>query len=491
MDDEPAEPAEPAEPTDPTEPSEPAFAALLPHVDAFASATLSRSAREIPAYRMLPTSVLEADLAANARTLFRLFLTTVAEGRAPTEQEWALPVSYGAERARDGLPLEAVLRMYPLGACEAWRLISAAPPPGLRPQVLVERLLDFLGEVMPRVAQAYLQERDALAWERREQRQSLARALLEGRAARRAAERCGRTLADRYDVLVFRLPSTGPARSPAATSAAGAAARSSAAAGATAGPAAGAAAGPAAGAAAGPAAGAAAGLAAGPVAGAAQDAGQRAATGLFRAVQDELDRCPDVLVAFRGEGDGDGVLLVPRAPGCGGELAVEQLLGRMDAAAGARCAAAAASAAGHAAIPEAYEQALDVLALAETLGRPPGLHRLGDLAVAYQLAQPGPARTALAGLLAPLAQHPHLLDALRAFLATGHNRGAAAASLSIHRNTLTYRLSRVHLLTGRDATCPTGARDLAAALTAYDVERRAAQRAAEGAPYRFAAERQR
>ncbi|MEU4523278.1 helix-turn-helix domain-containing protein [Amycolatopsis sp. NPDC024027] len=364
--------------------------ALFPRAGEIAAAMMARCAAEIPAYRLLPASVLEGDLVANATAVFELFLTTVAEDRRPTEDELALPIAWGAERARDGLPLEAVLKIYPLAAGVAWELLAGDRA------LLGARMLDFLGEVMPRVAEAYLRERDDLDWERREDRQNLAASLLAGRPVRR------RELAESYDVVVFQLPSPTSSAS-------------------------------------------------------------RAATDLFRVIRSDLDSQPGVLVTFQGDG---GVLLVPAGS------AVDAVAARVDRVCGRPCAAAASRAPTLADIPAAHFEAVEILALAEGLHRPPRLYRLADLAIEYQLAQPGPAREALAGVLSPLAEHPHLIDALRAFVTSGYNRGEAATALNIHRNTLTYRLGRVQLITGYDATRPADARHLAAAMTAYDISRR-------------------
>ncbi|MFZ3492625.1 PucR family transcriptional regulator [Streptomyces sp. 5.8] len=382
-------------------------AALLPRIPEMAAETVARLTADIPAYRLLPDSVLGGDLVANTEAVLKLFFTTVAEGRAPTEAELAAPVAWGAERARDGVPLEAVLRVYPLGARRAWELAAAGPEPVADPYALVTGLLAFLGEVMPKVAEAYLREQADLDWEQREHGRNLAGVLLAGRPARRAAERYGRTLAERYEVVVLRLP----------------------------------------------------------------EAPGGATNRILRALRSELDGNPEVLAAFKGEG---GVLLVPLAPDGtdAPDGATRRLLARLDTAAELRCTAAAAVAEDHASIPRAQAEASEVLSLAEDLGRPPGLYRLADLAVEYQLVQPGPARDALARVLAPLDGQPHLLTTLREFIAAGYRRAEAAEALTVHRNTLTYRLGRIRLLTGHDATDPTGARHLAAALTAYGAAHR-------------------
>lgn len=377
----------------------PAVDVLLPRIDELAAAMMTRCAVEIPAYRLLPASVVEGDLVANARAVLELFFTTLTANRGPTDEELALPVAWGAERARDGLPLDAVLQIYPLAAREAWTF--AAEGNRVDMNDLGGRILDFLTIVMPRVAAAYLREREAIDWEQRDSRQNLAGTLLAGRPVQRAAERSGRKLADRYHVVVFHFPL------------------------------------------------------------ATLEAGSRAATDLFRTIQSGLDAEHDVLATFERDG---GVLLVPGKP-----ARVPALLSRIDKAAHSSCTAGAAAADVHADIPAAHREAAEILALAENLHRGPGCYWLGDLAIEYQLAQPSPARASLARILAPLKDHAHLIEALRAFITTGYSRGAAAAALNIHRNTLTYRLGRIHTLTGYDATKPTDARQLAAAMTAYDI----------------------
>lgn len=375
---------------------------LLPRTDEIAALVIARCAEEIPAYHRLPASVLEGDLVTNAKALIELFLRAIGEGRAPTENELALPVSWGAERARDGLPLEAVLRIYPIGAREAWRYATTHALPRLPPEVLdfVDRILEFLGSVLPLVATGYLHEQQDLAWEKREGRQSLTTALLDGRAADRLATRIGATLAQDYVVVVYRLPDVPANHS------------------------------------------------------------NREATATVRAIQAALDEDTDLLWTFERD---RGVVLAPTA------AHVPAVLAKVDAVTGGAHLAAAAIAAGTADIPRAHQEAVAVLELAERLRRGSGLFWLSDLAIEFQLAQPGPARDYLARLLDPVATHQHLLDALRAFVAAGYNRGEAASALTIHRNTLNYRLNRVHTLSGHDPTRPRDARLLAAALVAFDI----------------------
>lgn len=53
-------------------------------------------------------------------------------------------------------------------------------------------------------------------------------------------------------------------------------------------------------------------------------------------------------------------------------------------------------------------------------------------------------------LIAPIADCPELLETLEAFFAENAAPLAVASRLSIHRNTLSYRLERIHRLTGLD-----------------------------------------
>lgn len=190
-------------------------------------------------------------------------------------------------------------------------------------------------------------------------------------------------------------------------------------------------------------------------------AGSRAATDLFRAVRSDVDSA--VLVTFKGDG---GVLLVPDG------VPVDAVAARVDRICGQalhrrRGAGGDPQPASRPRTPKPWK----CWPWRKTCSRPARLYRLADLAIEYQLARPGPARDALARVLDPLEDHPHLIDALRAFVVSGYNRGEAASALSIHRNTLTYRLGRIQLITGFDATRAADARHLAAAMTAYDITR--------------------
>lgn len=85
---------------------------------------------------------------------------------------------------------------------------------------------------------------------------------------------------------------------------------------------------------------------------------------------------------------------------------------------------------------------LDVVA---ALQLAPGLHHHDR--VASLVALSAAART---NAVVSLAAHPDLVATLRALFAADGDLAACCAALHIHRNTLGYRLGRVHDLTGRD-----------------------------------------
>jgi DNA-binding PucR family transcriptional regulator len=105
----------------------------------------------------------------------------------------------------------------------------------------------------------------------------------------------------------------------------------------------------------------------------------------------------------------------------------------------------------------AFRVAHGALAL-HLAGRPAGgfvdAGALGLSALLLETGAPDALRRFSARLLEPLEAHEQrrggdLIATLSAWLAAGCSTAAAAAALVVHRNTVTYRLSRVEQLTGR------------------------------------------
>ncbi|WP_131763903.1 PucR family transcriptional regulator, partial [Actinomadura fibrosa] len=127
---------------------------------------------------------------------------------------------------------------------------------------------------------------------------------------------------------------------------------------------------------------------------------------------------------------------------------------------------AAADVAGPAGVPAAVAQCAEVLDVVRRTGRPPGLYRLADVLLDYQLSRPSGALPGLAALLDPLDRKPELLRTLECYLASALDRRRAGAALHVHPNTVTYRVRRIRELTGLDPARPGDAQLAGAALVA-------------------------
>ncbi|WP_336087282.1 PucR family transcriptional regulator [Nocardia sp. SSK8] len=98
----------------------------------------------------------------------------------------------------------------------------------------------------------------------------------------------------------------------------------------------------------------------------------------------------------------------------------------------------------------AARQAHELLDVVNTIYGAPGLYPFADFALEHQLTRPGPGRDRLAGLIAPVADHPDLLTTLRTHLRVNLHRGATARTLYVHPNTVDHRLRKIAELTGLD-----------------------------------------
>lgn len=388
---------------------------------------------EVPFYAALPRELLDGEVADIAMSNLRIFHRSLREDRVPTPQELAEQAESAARRAQERFPLDALLAVCHIGARVGLEMLGelAGPDDTADLVAAAPRAVRYLQAMIPVVADAYLQEQQAIHGEDREARRALVEALLAGEPAEPLAERVDLDLAACYVVLVLRVA---PVKDPAGE----------------------------------------------------QEAAGRGvwARRTVRLIQRELDQrgldrrvlpVPGhVLSALDGIG---GTVLLAASPGTVDAefAALPELVERIAAATGAKVIAGAAAGESLQAVPAAAREAAEVAELAERLGRPSGPYRLDDMLLEHQLSLPGPARERLAGLLAPLAGHPHLLEAVRAYVECGYNRHQAAAHIHVHRNTLNYRLRRVETLTGVDPADPVGSRVLAAALITHDVVEKATQ----------------
>ncbi|SNT52804.1 PucR C-terminal helix-turn-helix domain-containing protein [Actinomadura meyerae] len=127
---------------------------------------------------------------------------------------------------------------------------------------------------------------------------------------------------------------------------------------------------------------------------------------------------------------------------------------------------AAAEITGPTGVPAAAMRTAEVMDLVRRAGRPPGLYRLADVLLDYQLSRPSGALPGLAALLAPLDRKPELLRTLERYLECDLDRRATGAALHVHPNTVAYRVRRISALTGLDPARPSELQLLNAALVA-------------------------
>jgi len=372
--------------------------AVLPSL---AKTVLAEIVSRIPEYGLLPAEELSGDITHVIEQNLRSFIDTLRTGSTPAQEELDFLRESAARRAEEGIPIDIVLTAYHIGIQVVWASLT----PDARPDEVADVLavnaltLRYLEVVTPAVGAGYLDERRTMFDDERSARYAVLSTLLDGEPAEVAAGQAGLRLPPCYIVLAA---SVGAHPDEATTGV-------------------------------------------DPLV-----AGRRK----LRRLRVELERQVrgTVLTSLTPEG---GIALVPQEKAAG-ELStrdwtrLERVLADVARTAGAEVIAGTA-AAEPSGVPAAVRLAQDVLAVAIGSGRPPGLYRLDDVLLEYQLSRPGPALDRLATRLAPLDGNEELLHTLETFLRRGGRRQTAAA-LHVHPNTVDYRLRRIADLTGLDPT---------------------------------------
>ncbi len=402
----------------------PADRRLLRAVRELAEAVVAALLERVPVYHRLPREQLTGELTRDTERRIRALAHTVRTGLPAPAEEFTAVREAAARRAEEGLPLDAVLLAHHLGLEICWEFVTRHARDSDTAELLVlhRLLLDQLRQAVTAAGAGYLEGRRPAADRRYAARQSLLTALLAGAPADEAATRAGLRLSAGYAVLCLSVAEHPDERSP----------------------------------------GVDPGI-----------AGRRK----LRRLAAELDHCTrqSALTALTPSG---GLVLVPfgppqESPGAPGVEApwphLAATLATASRAAGVPVLVGAAAAA-PAGVPDAAALAYEVLEVARAFGRPPGLHRLDDVLLEYQLTRPTQARARLAALLEPLADTGELLTTLRTHLGGGLNRRHTASTLHLHPNTVDYRLRRIAVLTGLDPTHPADILRITAALAARTAE---------------------
>ncbi len=381
----------------------PVAAYLRARVPALTRCVVDRLRTELPVYAELPQEEVAGDIADVVQHNLRLF-ADVMERRGEADDDWfAVQRDSAAQRAEEGVPLDAILSAYLLGAEMGWSEISAgAGPSDLADlQEALAHLMSFQRRLVSEVTAAYLETRQVLDVQQHRDRHSQMTALLAG-------DPPPRSTAALYVVMTLTLAPHPDESHP------------------------------------------------GPRA-------RVAARRKIRRVQSTFDRFAGEPALTALDGSGGTALLPVGTPPAWDDL--RELITRTAQAADVPVTAAAAVTE-PAAVPSAVAQNTEIVDLVARTGRPPGLYRLADVLLDYQLSRPGEALTALARLLRPLEAKPELLQTLETYLGEDLDRRRTAAALHVHPNTVDYRIRRITQLIGLSPTRPADLPRINAALIA-------------------------
>ncbi|MGV9413501.1 PucR family transcriptional regulator [Nocardia sp. NPDC003693] len=390
----------------------------------------------LPPYRTLPEPLVASGVERGIKLNVDLFFDFLRSGVTPSEADTREVVEIALGRVRDGEPLEEVLGRYRIGAEYIWGGIRASAS-AEEQQTLTDSalaLIQYITLLTTRIATAYVQHAHDPRWELLERRRAIADALLTGRDPIEWADEPAIAVPDAFLIAAFRLA---PARG-----------------------------------------------------------------GDTSELRHRVEAIPGVFLRMDS---GGWTALLPLQPGDDGTAAIAALTARLLPAhpaghvpptstaparraeqPGARIVrkgdpagrttppapfwVGVAGAHSRADIPARFTEARMLAELGRCLDRPQMLCRRDDLMFEYTIAAGDSARPGLAAVLAPLDAQPMLADTLEVFVDTGFNQLATARLLNIHRNTVTYRLARVHELTGLDPHRPTDAMTLSAARIARCLE---------------------
>lgn len=315
--------------------------------------------------------------------------------------------------ARVGVPLAPIQHAFHEGFSVGLRMVALHAVDGehaalVDGAVLMLGLLDVVSEA---VSSAYLDEYKALAVQGQDHAHAVVTALLGGHSAASAvAERNGTELAACYEVVAVHFPSHDDETGAPGTREAAAA---------------------------------------------------RKLQAISAALSDFFSPAPPLAILSPS----GGTILIPDPE----ETAAEELVSLLTEAGGVPVSAAAATAIPER-VPDAAENAYELLRLVQRLSYRPGVYRIADLALEFQIARPGVGRRHLKRMLDPLRRVPDLLPTLEAFVSTEANRKKAATQLVVHPNTVDYRLKRIEQITGIDPMKSSGLRALHAALIADSLD---------------------
>ncbi|WP_370012008.1 PucR family transcriptional regulator [Nocardia cyriacigeorgica] len=385
----------------------------LQNTDRVASRMVDYFATCVAPCRTLPGEQMRGDVTEATRYCLALAAEMLDRRTVPDDDAFTEVRSAAAQWAREGVPLGTILRAYHEGVRIAFGLVTARAAATDVEEVLAatDLILELLEAISAAVADAYVQEQQLVAREHQTASQTLASALLSGRSHAALALQSGIPVAERYQVVALFIPPHPDERNLRVDT-------------------------------------------------------RVAARRKLRRVQSELavifESTALALLSPQG-----GTLLIPLD---GDAELTDDVLVRLSAAAEVPVTAAMVTAT-TGEVPEAADQAHELLGLVRAGERPPGLYQMTDLAVEYQLTRGGPATRRIATILEPLDDHPELFATMRAYLRNDMNRQLTARQLYVHPNTVDYRLRRIAQLTTIDLATSAGISQASIALLARELDR--------------------
>jgi PucR-like helix-turn-helix protein/diguanylate cyclase with GGDEF domain len=381
--------------------------------DDLAERMLKQYLESIPSYRALPDVTLDQIREVN-RANVRGFIRSMRAGRGPSNEELTMIRESASRRAREGVPLSALLAAYRTGAQIAWaeaRVIIGDDHQRLAAGLdFATAVMNWIDEASGAAAQAYLSEYERLASDRESARRDFLDGALGGELTAEEilarAEALGLDLAVPYGVAIVSLVNHGG-----------------------------------------------------------DETLLRNAQHRLRAMAAELPNADRSLVVTRGD---ELVLIFPAE---GDARAMASHIASFVEHAGGIVGVALSAGLGRAreSITElsgSYREAAIALAAARAGSATP-LAVYGEVLIEELiLRERGVARRLARTILEPLDNHPDLLATLVAYMEHGPSLPAVAKRLYLHPNTVAYRLARVKELTGRDPKSPAGVAELFLALRA-------------------------
>lgn len=377
-------------------------------VDAVITAILENVAY----YRELPTDVVTVDVREVIYENLRVVRKVFDDRAQPDPASLAAIAESAFRRAEEGIPLEMVMGAYLVATHETWRLVTAdARPDDIDDfRSMTDLVMNYQQAVLTTVTSAYLEELRMSYTQEQSVQTSVVSALLTGDQVEEHAAMAGYELPQAFVVLALSVD---------------------------------------------------------------QHAGEAdGGVGASITARRKVRQIRTALGSFAGRStlmmldSSGGSVLIPTSAPLGSHLpALRTLVTQLADAAAAPVSVAVAYAA-PAGVFEAARQTKELIEVVRITGRAPGLYQLEDLLLDYQLTRATPATAALAALLDPLVGHPDLLSTLQLHLDNELNRKETAGMLSVHPNTVDYRLRRIAILTGLDVSVPSHLPLLEAAIAA-------------------------